>query len=29
MKTTIELDEKKIGRLLKLTGLKTRRAVVD
>ncbi len=28
-KTTIEIDETKLGRLMKLTGLRTRKEVVD
>ena len=28
-KTTIELDEQKLARVMKLTGIKTRRAAVD
>ena len=29
MKTTIELDEKKLARLMQATGIKTRREAVD
>lgn len=29
MKTTIELDEKKLLRIMALTGLKTRKAAID
>ena len=29
MKTTIEIDEIRLGRVMKLTGMKTRRAAVD
>lgn len=29
MKTTIEIDESKLKRVMKLTGLKTRKAAVD
>jgi Arc/MetJ family transcription regulator len=29
MKTTIELDDEKLGRIMDLTGLKTRKEAVD
>jgi phage gp16-like protein len=29
MKTTIDLDDKKLRRLMKLTGLKTRKETID
>jgi len=29
MKTTVDLDEKKLRRLMRLTGLKTRKATID
>ena len=29
MKTTVELDEKKLLRIMALTGLKTRKAAID
>ena len=29
MKTTVELDEKKLKRVMKLAGLKTRKAAID
>ncbi len=29
MKTTIEIDDEKLGRIMKLTGLKTRKEAVD
>ena len=29
MKTTIEVDEKRLHRVMELTGIKTRRAAVD
>jgi hypothetical protein len=29
MKTTIDLDEKKLRRVMKLTGLKTRKETID
>jgi Arc/MetJ family transcription regulator len=29
MKTTIDIDDKKLHRLMRLTGLKTRKATID